>query len=86
MKEAFEHPALSEEVRGKQPFYRKLKKPGNSLTSIEFPLLKYALPTYYVLSTDEASSNLACYDGVRYGYRSSNISSIEELYVKSRAE
>ncbi len=87
LKEAFEHPALNKEVRVKSNlFIENLKKAGNSVTNIEFPLLKYALPTYYVLSTAEASSNLACYDGVRYGYRSSSTSSIEELYVKSRTE
>jgi len=47
--------------------------------------LEYVLPTYYVLTAAEASSNLARYDGVKYGYRSAS-DNLEEMYKKSRAE
>lgn len=63
-----------------------LKKDGHDVKGIEFPLMDYALPTYYILVTAEASSNLSRYDGVRYGYRSSNTNSLESLYKKTRAE
>ena len=47
---------------------------------------KYALPAYYVLSSAEASSNLARFDGVRYGYRSEEYEDITQLYINSRSE
>jgi Asp-tRNA(Asn)/Glu-tRNA(Gln) amidotransferase A subunit family amidase len=45
-----------------------------------FPLLDYLVPCYYILTTAEASSNLSRYDGVRYGYRSSQVEDLESLY------
>lgn len=65
---------------------QSLKNDGHQIDSIEFPLLKYLLPTYYILSTAEASSNLSRYDGVKYGYRSSDISDLESMYKISRAQ
>ena len=47
-----------------------LKENGNIVEAISFPNLKHLVPTYYVLTTAEASSNLSRYDGVHYGYRS----------------
>lgn len=65
---------------------RQLKDNGHEVVEIEFPLMDYILPTYYVLTTAEASSNLSRYDGVRYGYRSPNAVDLESLYKKTRAE
>jgi aspartyl-tRNA(Asn)/glutamyl-tRNA(Gln) amidotransferase subunit A len=48
--------------------------------------MEYVLPTYYILATAEASSNLSRYDGVRYGYRSPKVSDLSSLYKKSRSE
>ncbi len=59
---------------------------GHMVEGINFPLLEYALPAYYLLATAEASSNLSRYDGVRYGYRSDNTKDLESLYKKTRAE
>lgn len=64
----------------------KLKKQGHSLHEVELPLLEYALPTYYILTTAEASSNLSRFDGVRYGYRSPNTTDLMSMFKKSRAE
>ena len=51
---------------------------------ISFPLLDYLVATYYVLSTAEASSNLARFDGINYGYRESKIKDLNEAYILSR--
>lgn len=63
-----------------------LKKQGFTVESIDFPYLDYFLPTYYILTTAEASTNLSRYDGIRYGYRSSNFTDLESLYKHSRSE
>ncbi len=65
-----------------------LKDAGAELRDISLPHTKYALPAYYVIAPAEASSNLARYDGVRFGYRAelSQGDSITELYEKTRAE
>ena len=64
----------------------KIKAEGHSVEEIDFPLLEYILPTYYILATAEASSNLSRYDGVRYGYRSKETNDLQSLYKKTRAE
>lgn len=63
-----------------------LRSNGCSIKPIEFPLMEYVLPTYYILATAEASSNLSRYDGVRYGYRSDNTVDVQSLYKKTRSE
>ena len=63
--------------------YRAL---GAELVSVSMPSIDYALSAYYVISSAEASSNLARFDGVRYGYRCGDYSNIDELYRKSRSE
>lgn len=64
----------------------KFKELGAEIVEISLPHTKYAVPTYYVIAPAEASSNLARFDGVRYGYRSENIQNINDLYVNSRSE
>lgn len=63
-----------------------LKKGGHQVDNVHFALLKYALPTYYILVNAEASTNLARFDGTRYGYRSSHATTLEEVYTKTRTE
>jgi len=63
-----------------------LKGAGCEIIDISLPLTRYALPVYYIVAPAEASSNLARYDGVRYGWRSKETSDIRSLYEKSRAE
>jgi aspartyl-tRNA(Asn)/glutamyl-tRNA(Gln) amidotransferase subunit A len=64
----------------------KLKSAGHTVEAIDFPFIEYLLPTYYILATAEASSNLARYDGVRYGARSENTTDLNSLYKKTRSE
>lgn len=59
---------------------------GASVKEISLPSLRYALPAYYVISSAEASSNLARFDGVRYGRRAEGYGDINELYIRSRSE
>ena len=64
-----------------------LKEAGAEIVEISLPHTQYALPAYYIISPAEASSNLARYDGVRYTHRTeSEISSIDDMYEKTRAE
>jgi aspartyl-tRNA(Asn)/glutamyl-tRNA(Gln) amidotransferase subunit A len=65
---------------------KQLKNAGHVVEPIEFPLSEYILPTYYILATAEASSNLSRYDGVRYGFRSKQVTDLESLYKKTRSE
>lgn len=82
-----EHKGVDETVKKAYlSLIEKLKQDGFSVYEEDFPYLDYLVPTYYVLTTAEASSNLARYDGVRYGYRSADAHSMQEMYVKSRSE
>jgi aspartyl-tRNA(Asn)/glutamyl-tRNA(Gln) amidotransferase subunit A len=63
----------------------KLKDAGHKIQYESFPFLNVLVPLYYVLTTAEASSNLARFDGVHYGYRNSEAVGVEETYVKSRS-
>ena len=63
-----------------------LKENGHKVEFLKFPFLKYLVPTYYVLTTAEASSNLARYDGVHYGFRTKNAIDINSTYENSRSE
>src|SRR6202012_5996154 len=64
-----------------------LKAQGAQIVDVSLPHTKYALPTYYIVAPAEASSNLARYDGVRFGHRTKEaVRDMIELYEKSRAE
>ncbi len=65
---------------------KDLKFKGHKVETCSFPLLDYLVPTYYVLTTAEASSNLSRYDGIRYGHRSVSARNLNETYIKSRSE
>ncbi len=62
------------------------RRAGAQIVEVEMPHLDYAIAAYYVIATAEASSNLARYDGVHYGYRSNNANDYIEVYSKSREE
>jgi len=59
---------------------------GATIEEISLPLIEYALPVYYILSSAEAGSNLAQYDGIKYGYRAQQFDDLVELYKKTRSE
>ncbi|WP_026956737.1 Asp-tRNA(Asn)/Glu-tRNA(Gln) amidotransferase subunit GatA [Algoriphagus vanfongensis] len=86
-KEAIESPALQPEIKAQTlAVLEKLKSEGHEVEEVEFPLLEYVLPTYYILTTAEASSNLSRFDGVKYGHRSPQAHNLESMYKLSRSE
>lgn len=64
----------------------RLKREGHTVEPVEVPLLDHQVPTYYILATAEASSNLARFDGIHYGHRSKQAQGVEETYRLSRTE
>ncbi len=88
LKEALHHPSLDPEIKsGIQDFIGKLKSEGHTVSEIEFDLIDYIVPAYYILTTAEASSNLSRFDGVRYGHRSVQAEpSIAGFYARNRSE
>ena len=69
-----------------QGVLKKFESQGARLIELSLPHSEYALATYYILATAEASSNLARYDGARYGYRAKGIKDLNDMYIKSRSE
>lgn len=62
------------------------KELGAIVEEVSLPHSKYGVPAYYIIASSEASSNLQRFDGIRYGYRSPEAKTLEEVYVKSRSE
>lgn len=65
---------------------RKLEKKGAVVEEFDLSLVEYAVPAYYVIACAEAGSNLARFDGVRYGYRAGQYEGLHDMYQKSRSE
>ena len=65
---------------------KSLEQKGAKIKYISLPHTKYALPTYYIIAPAEASSNLARYDGVKYGFRAQDAKSLDEMYELTRSE
>ena len=83
--EALQMEGLDKEVKATiEKQIKALRKEGNIVEPVSFPYLDYLVPTYYVISTAEASSNLARYDGVHYGYRSKNAENLDSTYTQTR--
>jgi aspartyl-tRNA(Asn)/glutamyl-tRNA(Gln) amidotransferase subunit A len=78
---------LDDEVRqAVESAIDKLKSLGCEIVPVSLPHTPYAIPTYYLIATAEASSNLARYDGVRYSRRASGVKTLSEMYRRSRDE
>jgi aspartyl-tRNA(Asn)/glutamyl-tRNA(Gln) amidotransferase subunit A len=76
---------LDDEVRqAVESAIDKLKTLGCEIVPVPLPHASYAVPTYYIIATAEASSNLARYDGVRYSFRARGVKSLSEMYRRSR--
>ncbi|TLV00657.1 Asp-tRNA(Asn)/Glu-tRNA(Gln) amidotransferase subunit GatA [Dyadobacter luticola] len=87
IQEAIESEAISYEIRQQTiEVLNRLRAEGHEVEPVKISLLDSLLPTYYILTTAEASSNLSRFDGVRYGYRSPESKDLESMYKKTRTE
>jgi len=87
LQESISSPGVDPEIKAALSEYiDKLRADGHTVKPISFEYLDYMVPTYYILATAEASSNLARYDGVHYGYRSPNATDLQSTYKRSRSE
>lgn len=82
---------MTDEVDGEvkqktNDYIKKLKSLGYEVDEVDLPMMKYSLAMYYIIVPAEVSSNLARYDGVRYGHRAENVKTLDELYGRSRDE
>ena len=87
-KETLFHPGLDTEIKTKiENYFKDLEAKGYLVEAIDFSLLSYLVPTYYVLTTAEASSNLSRFDGIKFGHRTKeSITDLNDLYKKTRTE
>jgi aspartyl-tRNA(Asn)/glutamyl-tRNA(Gln) amidotransferase subunit A len=86
LQEAMDAEGMDSEIRnGILSLVQKLRNDGHTVETVSFPYLKQMVPTYYVLTTAEASSNLSRFDGVHYGYRYPDAKGVEDTYKKSRS-
>lgn len=87
IKESYEMDGMDPEVKSTMKrTMDQLIAQGHEVEFVSFPYLDYMVPVYYVLTTAEASSNLSRFDGVHFGYRSTEAKGVEETYKKSRSE
>ncbi len=86
LKEVMESKGLNEEIKEQvEHCIQQLSEAGHEVEAVDFPFLQQVVPTYYILTTAEASSNLARYDGIRYGYQEEQGTSVEERYRHARS-
>ncbi len=87
IKETLVSEGLAPEIRSNiEAQISRLEDNGHTVEAVDFPLLDHILPTYYILTTAEASSNLSRFDGVKYGYRTEAPTSLENMYKHTRSE
>lgn len=84
--EYMNHAGLDNEIKHKIEALKIKMGEAIEVKNFSFPYLEHMVPTYYVLSTAEASSNLSRFDGVHFGYRSNESKGVEETYKNSRSE
>lgn len=86
--QAVDHPSIDPEIREKiRATIEQLKADGHNVDQIDFDLIDYIVPAYYVLTTAEASSNLSRYDGVRFGHQSDKKpADLTDFYLNNRTE
>ena len=87
MQNCINHPRVAENIRNAfNSLIELLKEEEINIIEADLPYLDFLMPVYYIIACAEASSNLARYDGIRYGYRASDYSDVDELIRKSRGE
>ncbi|RAK68364.1 Asp-tRNA(Asn)/Glu-tRNA(Gln) amidotransferase subunit GatA [Hymenobacter edaphi] len=87
IRDTVEHPGLAPDIKqALESTIELLRGQGHVVDAVEFPYLDFIVPSYYILTTAEASSNLGRYDGVKYGYRAPDATDLESLYKKSRSQ
>lgn len=87
IKQCLENEGLDPEIKDHMlALIEDLKSKGHTVEPVDFPYVEYMVPTYYVLTTAEASGNLARFDGIHYGHRSELASDVDSTYVLSRSE
>jgi aspartyl-tRNA(Asn)/glutamyl-tRNA(Gln) amidotransferase subunit A len=87
LKDCMDHKGLDPEIKQRiNKIGNHLKAQGHIVEDVRFPYMDFLVPAYYVLTTAEASSNLARYDGIRYGYRTGKADGLDPTYRKSRTE
>ncbi len=86
-KDCMDHPGMDPAIRTHLvEQLDRLRQEGHTVEPVDLPLIDHLVPTYYILATAEASSNLARFDGVRYGHRSRAAQGVDETYRLSRSE
>ncbi|PIQ21666.1 MAG: Asp-tRNA(Asn)/Glu-tRNA(Gln) amidotransferase GatCAB subunit A [Cytophagales bacterium CG18_big_fil_WC_8_21_14_2_50_42_9] len=87
IRDSFENEALQPEIKEAMAgVVDRLKADGHTIEAVDFHYLDYIVPTYYILTTAEASSNLSRFDGVKYGYRSPDATDLPSMYKKTRSQ
>ena len=87
IKEVVEHPSLQPQIKAAfEVQVENLKGLGYTVEAVDFPYIDQLLPTYYVLTTAESSSNLARFDGVKFGHRTANPVDLMQMYKRTRQE
>ncbi|MFD1429484.1 Asp-tRNA(Asn)/Glu-tRNA(Gln) amidotransferase subunit GatA [Lacticaseibacillus mingshuiensis] len=76
-------PKVADQIRKAADQLRDL---GATVDEVSLPHTKYAVPTYYIIASSEASSNLQRFDGIRYGFRAEDVKNLKDVYVRSRSE
>lgn len=85
IRETLEGPGLDPDIgQAVRTVMERLEAAGHELIPLDFPLMEYLVPCYYILTTAEASSNLNRYDGIRYGFRQEGAQDLDQLYRQSR--